>query len=125
MAKIVECVPNFSDGRRPEVIDAIVKAMTAVKGCNLLAKEMDYDHNRSVVTVAGEPGPVSDGVFEGVKKAMELIDLNDHSGEHPRMGATDVVPFVPISGMKMACTSLRSAESPMCGRKSSSSRFSW
>ncbi len=101
MAKVVECVPNFSEGRRPEVIDAIVKAMTAVPGCNLLDKEMDFDHNRAVVTVAGEPGPVKEGVFQGIKKATELIDLNNHEGEHPRMGATDVVPFVPISGIKM------------------------
>lgn len=101
MAKIVECVPNFSEGRRPEVIGEIVKAMTAVKGCNLLDSEMDADHNRCVVTVAGEPGPVQQGVFEGMKVATRLIDLTTHQGEHPRMGATDVVPFVPISGVTM------------------------
>jgi len=101
MAKIVECVPNFSEGRRPEVVDAIVQAMTSVPGCNLLDKEMDADHNRCVVTIAGEPGPVKEGVFLGIKKATELIDLNTHQGEHPRMGATDVVPFVPIADVTM------------------------
>ncbi len=97
MSKIVECVPNFSEGRRPEVLRAITDAITSVTGVVLLDAEMDKDHNRAVVTIAGEPGAVKKGVFEGIKKASELIDLRTHQGEHPRMGATDVCPFIPIS----------------------------
>lgn len=99
--KLVECVPNFSEGRRPEVLNAIVGEMTAVDGVRLLDSEMDADHNRAVVTIVGEPEAVLEGVFRGVAKASELIDLTKHEGEHPRMGATDVVPFVPVKGMKM------------------------
>ncbi len=97
MPKIVECVPNFSEGRRPEVLKAITDAITAVPGVVLLDAEMDKDHNRAVVTLAGEPLAVKKGVFQGIKKASELIDLRTHQGEHPRMGATDVCPFIPIS----------------------------
>ena len=99
--KLVECVPNFSEGRRPEVLDAIVGAMTAVDGVRLLDREMDADHNRAVVTIVGEPEAVLEGVFRGMAKAAELIDLTTHEGEHPRMGATDVVPFVPVKGVTM------------------------
>jgi glutamate formiminotransferase len=99
--KLVECVPNFSEGRRPEVLDAIVGEMTAVEGVRLLDREMDADHNRAVVTIVGEPEAVLEGVFRGMAKASELIDLTKHEGEHPRMGATDVVPFVPIKDMTM------------------------
>jgi glutamate formiminotransferase len=99
--KLVECVPNFSEGRRPEVVDAIVGEMTAVEGVRLLDKEMDADHNRAVVTIVGEPEAVLEGAFRGVAKAAELIDLTKHKGEHPRMGATDVVPFVPVKGVTM------------------------
>ena len=99
--KLVECVPNFSEGRRPEVLDAIVGAMTAVDGVRLLDREMDADHNRAVVTIVGEPEAVLEGVFRGVAKAAEVIDLTTHEGEHPRMGATDVVPFVPVKGVTM------------------------
>ena len=99
--KLVECVPNFSEGRRPEVIDAIVGEMTAVEGVRLLDKEMDADHNRAVVTMVGEPDAVLEGAFRGMSKAAELIDLTKHEGEHPRMGATDVVPFVPVKGVTM------------------------
>ena len=97
MPKIVECVPNFSEGRRPEVLKAITDAITSVAGVVLLDAEMDKDHNRAVVTLAGEPLAVRKGVFQGIKKASELIDLRTHQGEHPRMGATDVCPFIPIS----------------------------
>ena len=97
MPKIVECVPNFSEGRRPEVLKEITDAITAVPGVVLLDAEMDKDHNRAVVTLAGEPLAVKKGVFQGIKRASELIDLRTHQGEHPRMGATDVCPFVPIS----------------------------
>lgn len=101
MPRIVECVPNFSEGRRPEIIDEICAAMTAHANVSLLGKEMDSDHNRSVVTLAGDPANMVAAVFDGVKKASELIDLNGHQGEHPRMGATDVIPFVPIEGITM------------------------
>ena len=99
--KLVECVPNFSEGRRPEVLESIVGAMTAVEGVRLLDKEMDADHNRAVVTIVGEPEAVLEGAFQGMSKAAELIDLTGHDGEHPRMGATDVVPFVPVKGVTM------------------------
>jgi glutamate formiminotransferase / formiminotetrahydrofolate cyclodeaminase len=98
---IVECVPNFSEGRRPEVVRQIVEAITAVPGVALLGYESDPDHNRSVVTIAGQPDAILEGAFQGAKAAAELIDLREHKGEHPRMGATDVVPFVPISGISM------------------------
>ena len=99
--KLVECVPNFSEGRRPEVLDAILGEMTAVDGVRLLDSEMDADHNRAVVTIVGEPEAVLEGVFRGMAKAAETIDLTTHEGEHPRMGATDVVPFVPVKGVTM------------------------
>jgi glutamate formiminotransferase len=99
--KLVECVPNFSEGRRQEVIDEIVSTMVAVHGVSLLDKEMDADHNRAVVTIIGPPEAVLEGAFRGISKASTLIDLTKHSGEHPRMGATDVCPFVPVSGVTM------------------------
>jgi glutamate formiminotransferase/formiminotetrahydrofolate cyclodeaminase len=97
--KIVECVPNFSEGRRKEVVDALSAALTSIPGVALLDSEMDASHNRCVITVAGDPKSVADGVIRAVGKALELIDLRQHRGEHPRMGATDVIPFVPISGI--------------------------
>ncbi|MCP4400478.1 MAG: glutamate formiminotransferase, partial [bacterium] len=99
MKKIVECVPNFSEGRRPEVIDAIVAEVQKSSDVFLLRKEMDVDHNRAVITLAGEPEAVKETVFRMIEKASELIDLTAHSGEHPRMGATDVVPFIPIENV--------------------------
>jgi len=99
MAKLVECVPNFSDGRRPEVIDAICEAITSEDGVVLLDKEMDYDHNRAVVTFVCHPNLAVDAAFRGYQKAAELIDMTTHQGEHPRMGACDVCPFIPISDM--------------------------
>lgn len=101
-AKIVECIPNFSEGRRPEVIEQIVAEITAVDGVTLLDYSSDKDHNRSVVTFVGVPGAVEEAAFAAIKKAAELIDLDKQEGAHPRMGATDVVPFVPISGVTMA-----------------------
>lgn len=101
MAKLVECVPNFSEGRRPEVIDAICNAITSIEGVTLLDKEMDYDHNRAVVTFVSHPSLAVDAAFEGYKKAAELIDMTTHSGEHPRMGACDVCPFIPIQDMEI------------------------
>jgi glutamate formiminotransferase len=99
MKQIVECVPNFSEGRDAAKLDALVAAMAAVEGVTVLDREMDADHNRSVVTLAGEPEAVAEGVLRGVGKALELIDLTKHSGAHPRMGATDVVPFIPVEGV--------------------------
>jgi glutamate formiminotransferase/formiminotetrahydrofolate cyclodeaminase len=99
MAKLVECVPNFSEGRRPEVVDAICNAITSVDGVVLLDKEMDADHNRAVVTFVCHPKVAVEAAFEGYKKAAELIDMTTHKGEHPRMGACDVCPFIPLSDM--------------------------
>ncbi len=97
MAKLIECVPNFSEGRRPEVIEAICKAITSVEGVALLDSEMDADHNRAVVTFVCHPSLVVEAAFQGIKKAAELIDMTKHTGEHPRMGACDVCPFIPLS----------------------------
>ncbi len=101
MAQLVEVVPNFSEGRRPEVIDEIIKEITSVDGITLLDKEMDASHNRAVVTFVGPPMEAKEAAFRGIKKASELIDMTTHTGEHPRMGATDVCPFIPISDITM------------------------
>ena len=100
--KIVECVPNFSEGRDLSVIDAIGGAIEGVSGVFLLDHSSDPDHNRSVITMAGEPEPVLEAALRAVGKAAELIDLRKHKGEHPRIGATDVLPFVPVSGITLA-----------------------
>ncbi len=94
--KLVEVVPNFSEGRREEVVNAIVSEITKVPGVKLLDKEMDPDHNRSVITFVAPPDAAVEAAFNATKKAAELIDLNKHSGAHPRIGATDVIPFVPL-----------------------------
>src|SRR5579863_764411 len=99
MKRLIECVPNFSEGRDPTKVDAIVSAMSSVTGVYVLDREMDADHNRCVITLAGEPDAVADAALRGVGKAMELIDLTKHTGAHPRVGATDVVPFIPIEGV--------------------------
>src|SRR3989442_6075740 len=99
--EIIECVPNFSEGRRKAVVDAIVAALAIVPGTKVLDVEMDPDHNRAVVTFIGDRKAVAEGAFRGAQKAVELIDLNVHRGEHPRIGALDVCPFVPISGVSM------------------------
>lgn len=102
MKPIVECVPNFSEGRDLAILDQIVVAMSAVPGITLLGREMDASHNRSVVTLVGEGEAVVEAAFQGAAKAIELIDLTRHQGEHPRMGAVDVIPFVPVRGATMA-----------------------
>ena len=94
--KLVECVPNFSDGRRPEVLDAICAAISSVAGVNVIDREADADLNRSVVTFVGPIDAAGEAAFRGIAKAAELIDLRTHQGAHPRMGATDVCPFVPL-----------------------------
>lgn len=102
MAKpILECIPNYSDARRPDVIEAIMNSITTVEGVTLLDRHSDLDHNRTVLTFVGPPDAVEEAAFRSIVKAAELIDLDHHTGEHPRIGATDVVPFVPISGLTM------------------------
>ena len=98
---LVECIPNFSEARRPEVVDAIARALTSVPGVTLLDRHSDSDHNRTVLTFLGTPAAVEEAAFRTIKKASELINLDVHTGTHPRIGATDVVPFVPISGISM------------------------
>ncbi len=101
MAKLIECVPNFSEGRRPEVIKAICEAITSVPGVTLLDSEMDGDHNRAVVTFVCHPDQVVEAAFRGYAKAAELIDMRTHHGEHPRMGACDVCPFIPLTDVSI------------------------
>src|SRR6202040_1157782 len=98
MKRLIECVPNFSEGRDASKVDALVDVMRGVPGVFVLDRESDADHNRSVVTLAGEPYSVAEAVLRGIGKATELIDLTRHTGAHPRIGATDVVPFIPIEG---------------------------
>lgn len=102
MKPLVECIPNFSEGRRPEVVEAIIDAVRSIAGITVLDYSSDRDHNRSVLTFVGDPQAVEDAAFAGIRKAAELIDMTQHSGEHPRIGATDVVPFVPIRGITMS-----------------------
>ena len=99
MKRLIECVPNFSEGRDPAKVEALVNVMSAVPGVYVLDREMDADHNRCVITLAGEPDAVGEAAILGAGKAMELIDMNVHTGAHPRVGATDVVPFIPVDGV--------------------------
>lgn len=100
MPALVECVPNFSEGRDPAKVDAIINAMK-MEGVFLLDREMDSDHNRCVITLVGDPVNIAEAVIRGVGKAAELIDLTRHTGAHPRLGAADVVPFIPIEGVTL------------------------
>lgn len=100
-SRIMECVPNFSEGRDHEKIEKIVESFRGKSSVKLLDYSNDEDHNRLVVTVVGEPEALKVAVLEAIGKAVELIDLNKHSGQHPRMGAVDVVPFIPIRGCSM------------------------
>lgn len=99
--KVVQCVPNFSEGRRTEVVKSIADAMASVGTAKVIDYSWDTDHNRSVVTLLGEPQAVRAAVLAGAKRAVETIDLRDHHGEHPRVGAVDVVPVVPVLGCSM------------------------
>lgn len=99
MKRLIECVPNFSEGRDPAKVAAIVQAMSSVPGVYVLDREMDADHNRCVITLAGDPDAVGEAAILGTGRAMELIDMNHHAGAHPRVGATDVIPFIPIEGV--------------------------
>jgi len=117
MNQIVECVPNFSEGRRADIVDEIVNAML-LPGVKLLDREMDGDHNRSVITLAGDPIAMEEAAFRGIARAAQLIDLDAHRGQHPRIGATDVVPFVPVSGVPMdACVALARRLGERVGRE--------
>jgi glutamate formiminotransferase len=95
---LIECVPNFSEGRKPETIELIARAIESVPGAVVLGRHIDADHNRSVITFVAAPEVVVEAALRAVTKATELIDLRTHTGEHPRIGATDVLPFVPVSG---------------------------
>ncbi|EHL10683.1 glutamate formimidoyltransferase [Peptoanaerobacter stomatis] len=101
MAKLVECVPNFSEGRNKEVVEKIVDEVRKVKEVTLLDYSSDEDHNRSVVTMIGEPAKVKEAVINAAKVAVSLIDMSVHQGAHPRFGAVDVVPFTPVSDITM------------------------
>jgi glutamate formiminotransferase / 5-formyltetrahydrofolate cyclo-ligase len=104
---IIECVPNVSEGRRRDVVEMLVQGVRSVSGVRLLDASSDPAHNRSVLTMAGDAGPLKDAVVALVAAAVTHIDLRTHSGEHPRLGAVDVVPFVPIEGVTMAdCVAL-------------------
>ena len=96
---LVECVPNFSEGRKPEVVETIAQAIASVKGAKVLNRHLDPDHNRSVITFVASPELIVEAALKAVATAAELIDLRSHKGEHPRIGATDVLPFVPVSGV--------------------------
>jgi glutamate formiminotransferase/glutamate formiminotransferase/formiminotetrahydrofolate cyclodeaminase len=98
---IVECVPNFSEGRDPQIVDRIAAAVARTPGAFLLDKSSDPDHNRSVLTFVGSPTSIEQAAFEAIRAAVDLIDITRHSGVHPRLGAADVVPFVPIHGVAL------------------------
>ena len=101
MSKLVECIPNFSEGRVKERVDELVAVAMSIPGVTLLDHSSDASHNRSVFTLVGDPAGIKEVAFQLCKKASELIDMTKHSGEHPRMGATDVIPFVPIRGISV------------------------
>lgn len=107
---IVECIPNFSEARNPIILEEIQKAIHSVPNVHILDRHSDQDHNRTVFTFIGSPEAISEAAFQAIRRASELIDLNIHHGEHPRIGATDVVPFVPISDITLAeCIELAKA----------------
>jgi glutamate formiminotransferase/formiminotetrahydrofolate cyclodeaminase len=99
--QLIECIPNFSEARKPDVVAAILEVISNTPNIQILDTHSDKDHNRTVVTFIGPPKDVEKAAFLGIKKAAELINLDNHTGSHPRLGATDVVPFVPISGVSM------------------------
>src|SRR5204863_6782528 len=99
MQKIIECVPNFSEGRDLEVIRQITAAIESVEGASLLNVDPGASTNRTVVTIAGAPEAAIEAAFRGIQKAAELIDMRKHKGAHPRMGATDVCPFIPVANV--------------------------
>jgi glutamate formiminotransferase/formiminotetrahydrofolate cyclodeaminase len=118
MDRLIECVPNFSEGRRKEVVDQICARIRSVPGVQLLDVEMDPSHNRAVVTFVGSPEAVGEAAFRAVQEAAQHIDMRQHKGAHPRIGATDVVPFVPVRGVKMEeCVALARAVGARIGNE--------
>ena len=118
MSEIIECVPNVSEGRRKDVLDALRSTVAEVPGVTLLDLDPDPSHNRAVFTFVGRGAAVSEAAFRLARRAAELIDLNHHKGEHPRMGATDVIPFVPVEGATMAdCVALARRLGERIGRE--------
>jgi glutamate formiminotransferase / formiminotetrahydrofolate cyclodeaminase len=118
MERLVECIPNFSEGRLPDTVRALVAAVRAVPNVFLLDEEMDTDHHRSVLTFAGKPDAVAEAAFQCTRIATDLIDLRRHQGGHPRIGATDVIPFVPIRGVTMEdCVGLATRLGERIGRE--------
>src|SRR5690242_5759116 len=101
MRALVECVPNFSEGRRPETVRSIAEAIRAVATTCVLDTHIDPDHNRSVITFVASPEHVVEAAVQALKRASDLIDMRTHAGEHPRLGATDVLPFIPLAGVTM------------------------
>ena len=99
--RLIECVPNISEGRDANLIEAIVDAARIIEGCYVLGVEPDQDYNRTVITLAGEPEPVVQGAIALIERSVELLDMRTHTGEHPRLGVVDVCPFVPLSGVSM------------------------
>ena len=98
---LVECVPNFSEGRKGQTVERIARAIESVKGATVLNRHLDGDHNRSVITFVARPEHIVEAALRAVATAAELIDLHEHTGQHPRIGATDVLPFIPVSGITM------------------------
>lgn len=118
MVKIVECIPNISEGRRLNVVEEILSEVRQVAGVTLLDYSSNADHNRTVISMIGGPKSVLEAAWKLIVKAAEKIDLDRHQGEHPRMGATDVVPFVPIRGMSMEeCVDLANVLGERVGRE--------
>ena len=116
--KIVECVPNFSEGRDASVLNAIAESIRKVERVTLLDVDPGADTNRTVFTLVGEPESVVEAAFQAIKTASELIDMSKHSGAHPRMGATDVCPFIPVANMSMdECVELAKILSERVGRE--------
>src|SRR2546426_11854521 len=116
--RLVECVPNFSEGRNADTVRVLVSVIRAVKGVFLLDEEMDQDHHRAVLTFVGAPEVVGEAAFQAAHAAAGLIDLGRHQGGHPRVGATDVVPFVPIRGVTMEdCVALARRVGERIGRE--------
>src|SRR6185503_20878299 len=101
MSRLIECVPNFSEGRNRDVVEKIADAIVSIESACILDRHIDPDHNRSVITFVAEKTRVVDAALKAVSKATQLIDMRIHHGEHPRLGATDVLPFVPVMGMTM------------------------
>src|ERR1044072_5351467 len=100
-SRLVECIPNFSEGRNPETVRLIANAISEIKPACVLDTHIDPDHNRSVITFVAPPETIVNAAVNAVRRASELIDMRTHSGEHPRLGATDVLPFVPLDGVSM------------------------